>query len=180
MSKPIPARHDSPLAWPQFAKCRPPHQRTTEGGSRTHTPLRTLDFESSASAIPPLRPIVFPPVFRRDRDSKSWPCKGQPLGDARSPLRVFGLAGNIEGEEPLAPAGISRLGRGLRLGRCRAVAIVLVIARRASWPFPLKRPDLLPRLACPDRIFRTTRPTGAPTFASPMWRHSSHAQVRLQ
>lgn len=28
---------------------------STEGGTRTHTPLRTLDFESSASAIPPLR-----------------------------------------------------------------------------------------------------------------------------
>lgn len=27
---------------------------STRGGSRTHTPLRTQDFESSASAIPPL------------------------------------------------------------------------------------------------------------------------------
>ena len=31
--------------------------RSTEGGSRTHTPFRTLDFESSASAIPPLRRV---------------------------------------------------------------------------------------------------------------------------
>ena len=28
---------------------------TAEGGSRTHTPLRIIDFESIASAIPPLR-----------------------------------------------------------------------------------------------------------------------------
>src|SRR5690242_1726289 len=29
--------------------------RTAEGGTRTLTPLRTIDFESIASAIPPLR-----------------------------------------------------------------------------------------------------------------------------
>lgn len=28
---------------------------STEGGTRTHTPLRAPDFESGASAIPPLR-----------------------------------------------------------------------------------------------------------------------------
>jgi hypothetical protein len=32
-----------------------PERKNTEGGTRTHTPLRALDFESSASAIPPLR-----------------------------------------------------------------------------------------------------------------------------
>jgi site-specific DNA recombinase len=32
------------------------HFHGAEGGTRTHTPLRILDFESSASTIPPLRP----------------------------------------------------------------------------------------------------------------------------
>ena len=30
----------------------------TGGGSRTHTSLRTMDFESIASAIPPLRHLL--------------------------------------------------------------------------------------------------------------------------
>jgi hypothetical protein len=35
-------------------------QPSTRGGSRTHTPVRTQDFESSASAIPPLQnPALF-------------------------------------------------------------------------------------------------------------------------
>src|SRR5262249_9863951 len=39
---------------------------SAEGGTRTHTPLRTPDFESGASAIPPLRP-------RADRFSLTRP-----------------------------------------------------------------------------------------------------------
>jgi AraC-like DNA-binding protein/mannose-6-phosphate isomerase-like protein (cupin superfamily) len=33
------------------------HPFCTEGGSRTHKPVRTADFESAAFAIPPLRPV---------------------------------------------------------------------------------------------------------------------------
>ncbi len=33
------------------------NERSTEGGTRTLTPVRTADFESAASAIPPLRPV---------------------------------------------------------------------------------------------------------------------------
>ena len=35
----------------------PLFNQDTEGGTRTHTPLRAPDFESGASAIPPLRPV---------------------------------------------------------------------------------------------------------------------------
>src|SRR5262249_18391119 len=35
------------------------HAISAEGGSRTHTPLRALDFESSASAISPLRLLFY-------------------------------------------------------------------------------------------------------------------------
>src|SRR5262245_60850384 len=41
-----------------------------EGGTRTHTPVRTPDFESDASAIPPLRPassLTPPPRASRPR-----------------------------------------------------------------------------------------------------------------
>ena len=34
------------------------HPHSTRGGTRTHTGLLLLDFESSASAIPPLWPVV--------------------------------------------------------------------------------------------------------------------------
>ncbi|GDY10681.1 hypothetical protein LBMAG52_41690 [Planctomycetia bacterium] len=35
-----------------------PEKKSAEGGSRTHTPVRIRDFESRASAIPPLRPVA--------------------------------------------------------------------------------------------------------------------------
>src|SRR5262249_41231385 len=40
----------------ESVKATGPVAYSAEGGSRTHTPLRALDFESSASAISPLRP----------------------------------------------------------------------------------------------------------------------------
>lgn len=39
-------------------KARKPQRASTGGGSRTPTPLRAADFESAASAIPPLRQAV--------------------------------------------------------------------------------------------------------------------------
>src|SRR5947209_5010686 len=41
--------HNRVAAWPSCI---------TEGGTRTHTSVRTPDFESGASAIPPLRLVV--------------------------------------------------------------------------------------------------------------------------
>ena len=37
-------------------ECRSVHEVGARGGSRTHTPFQTTDFESVASAIPPLGP----------------------------------------------------------------------------------------------------------------------------
>ena len=37
-------------------ECRSIHEVGARGGSRTHTPFQTTDFESVASAIPPLGP----------------------------------------------------------------------------------------------------------------------------
>jgi hypothetical protein len=48
---------------------------STEGGTRTHTLLPELDFESSASAIPPLRLAkpLFPPLFQSKASSSERP-----------------------------------------------------------------------------------------------------------
>ena len=49
-----------PCSAPLFHREAPPSLTSTGGGSRTHMFLRTMDFESIVSAIPPLRRTNYP------------------------------------------------------------------------------------------------------------------------
>ncbi len=99
-----------------FSRC----EQSAEGGTRTHTPLRIPDFESSASAIPPLR-LFLQPFGGRRRETMNHAPRGinrrfrfhstksvSPRKPPSEIKRPFGIPGSPSGHSDHAAGQMKR------------------------------------------------------------------------